>query len=67
MKGQKTGALLLALPKYAKWSWAYDCDGLAMLTGYLKYLALTSSKAGKGKTLSTTSTTAWVVIRWHLL
>lgn len=65
--GQTTGALMLAPPKYMTWSWIYDCDGLPMSCGCLKYLALTSSNVGNGKTLSSISTTFWVVILWHLL
>lgn len=45
-------------PKYVGCSWAYDCDGLPMLSGYLKYLALTSSKVGKGKVLSSIENTS---------
>lgn len=58
---------MVALPKYIRRSWTYDCDGLAMFSGCLKYLVLASSKVEKGKVRSSISTTSWVVIRWHPL
>lgn len=65
--GQTSGALMVAPPKYVRCSWTYDRDGLAVFSGCLKYLALTSSKVEKGNVRASISTTSWVVIRWHLL